>query len=264
MKSLQNIITSPGFQGERTSRLITKLFGWLAVRRFPKPVLRYLIKKYAAAFDVNLHEYDFEVDRALTFQEFFLRKFKEGKRPFYGNVAAPAEGVITAGGELKKGKLMQVKGRHYQVDTLLEESGFLEGSYATIYLGLGDYHHVHMPFDATIEKVKRVKGSFFATNEKALHQKERVYCLNERLILRGKTSSAQFILVLVGATCVGKIRLNSAKLSEEKPTAHLKQGDEIAAFEMGSTVILILDNQKLTEPGLKTGRRVLLGEKLAD
>lgn len=251
-------------QGEKTSRLVTKTFGWLAEQRLPQPILKFLIKKYAAAFDVETDAYDFDLNKAKSFQDFFLRKFKDGQRKFTGSVAAPAEGFITASGALRHGELMQVKGSNYSIHTLLSEKGFQEGSFATIYLGLGDYHHVHMPFDGAVEKVKTVQGSFFATNEKALRQKEKVYCLNERLVFRGNTGRGKFIMVLVGATCVGKIRLTCAKLLNREFPVEIKQGESLAAFEMGSTVVLIMDNHKLANLEKRKGQRIFLGEKIAD
>ena len=90
-----------------------------------------------------------------------------------------------------------------------------------------------------------------------------LFVRNERLVLRLETTLGPVALVCVGATGVGTISLS---LDTEEITAQGKpvsKGDEVAAFNLGSTVILILPPCGAALAGLEPGQEVRVGQVLA-
>ena len=98
-----------------------------------------------------------------------------------------------------------------------------------------------------------------------------LFARNERLILRLATDAGELACVMVGAFGVGRMRMQSADLVtntgqpaadrdfEEPP--EIGRCQELARFEMGSTVVLLF------EPGrvqwlLEPGQQVRLGQEI--
>ena len=120
-------------------------------------------------------------------------------------------------------------------------------------------------------------------NAGSVERVEGLFCINERLTSRIRLEDGSEILVVkVGATNVGRIGVvysdellvNAGKLDRSKkrldwqPASnfHFEKGDELGRFEMGSTVILIVD-KKIRErhPDLfksRLGKAVKVGEAL--
>lgn len=132
--------------------------------------------------------------------------------------------------------------------------------YCVLYLGPGDYHRVHSPVDWHVLHRRHFSGRLYPVNERAAWTIRNLHVENERVVLEGKWSEGFFAVAAIGATNVGSIELliepelktNRPKLSlfnAEPPSEHtygdkdvgliLKKGQEIAVFNMGSTVVLV-------------------------
>lgn len=88
-----------------------------------------------------------------AFNDFFTRELKDDARLIdsrANGIVSPADGVISQLGQIRDHKLLQAKGRHYDIGQLLADSEdgsyFADGSFATVYLAPSNYHRVHMPF----------------------------------------------------------------------------------------------------------------------
>ncbi|XP_059063263.1 phosphatidylserine decarboxylase proenzyme 1, mitochondrial isoform X2 [Cryptomeria japonica] len=175
--------------------------------------------------------------------------------------------------------------------------------YCVLYLGPGDYHRVHSPVDWHVMRRCHFSGRLYPVNERAARTIRNLHVENERVVLEGKWSEGFFAVAAIGATNVGSIELliepelktNRPKLSlfkTEPPNERmygdkdaglvLKKGEEIAVFNMGSTVVLVfqapstntfqshqgVDSEKEgSSPALnflfKNGDRVRMGEPIA-
>lgn len=249
METLQRIITSLFFQRMVNKKAFSALFGHVAEWRLPHRFLLRTIRSFTNAFQTDLNEFEFNPNTIQTFNEFFARKLKPEVRTCSGSVCSPADGVVSSFGPMQQNQLFQVKGKPYLLNELIQgQPTFLEGTYLSIYLSLGDYHRVHLPFDATIISIKKIPGTLYSLNPKTMEKVDKVYCRNERVILEGFSSIGRFYLILVGAIVVGKIEINPACL----PNAPLKQGMEVGCFKMGSSVLLILESDTLMKIALDT------------
>jgi phosphatidylserine decarboxylase len=257
MKRIYRLITSDFFQRVANKRMFSRMFGLLANFRFRPKRLERILEGFLKAYPVTLS--DFELDNVRTFNDFFSRRLKPGARQFHGSVCSPADGFVSASGLMTESKLYQVKGKPYQLNDLLQQKpGFQTGSYFCIYLSLGDYHRVHLPFDATLRSIRRVPGTLYSLNPKTLERIDRVYCRNERVILEGESKLGRFYLILIGAIVVGKIRIHKNCILN----AEIKQGTEVGHFEMGSTVLLVLESEVLGNLTCTKDTHLLTGEPL--
>ncbi len=107
---------------------------------------------------------------------------------------------------------MQIKGLGYTLTELLgeaEDSDRLDGgSYATLRLTAGMYHHFHAPHDLQVEQVACIYGDTWNVNPIALKRVERLFCRNERAVIRARlVGGGKILLVPVAAILVAGIRL---------------------------------------------------------
>ncbi|WP_052507725.1 archaetidylserine decarboxylase [Sphingomonas hengshuiensis] len=280
--AINHLVTRPWFQRFADQRSVARWFGRLAdSRRLPQWLLRRIIRAYCRSFAIRPDDFVFDIDGPLiTFNAFFTRALKPGARPVAAGIVAPADGYLSAMGRLDQGLMLQVKGRTYALDSLLGEAvGWPDGHYATIYLSPADYHRFHAPCDLRIHSARRLPGDLLATNRDAIAATDRVYCRNERLVLRADSHHGPLYLIAVGATVIGRARIEldaalgvlltdhrdaAGPVQEFDPPVAVAKGAELGCFEMGSTVIVIF-----ATPGLRTARhddadapRIRMGETL--
>ncbi|KAK3148669.1 hypothetical protein QOZ80_3BG0297930 [Eleusine coracana subsp. coracana] len=134
--------------------------------------------------------------------------------------------------------------------------------YCVIYLHPGGYHRVHSPVDWNILKRRHFSGHLFPQNERAVRTIRNLYVENERVVLEGQWKEGFAAIAAVGATNVGSIKLFvepelrtnrpvSGMLHSQSPEERVyepegtgvmvKKGEEIAGFNMGSTVVVVFE-----------------------
>ena len=227
---------------------VSHLTGWLADRRIPGPLRAPIYRTYARVFGVDLDELRLELGAHPSMTAFFVRRLAEGARVFPGDAGvlpSPADGRLQAIDPVREGSILQAKGQDYPVRDLLagaDEGLDLEGGWAwTIYLSPRDYHRVHAPEDCELERVCWAGSNRYSVAPGVLAKRPRVLCDNERAVLRLATPHGPLLLVMVGALNVGRIRVVGVEQGRERAThpTPFARGDELARFEMGSTVVLV-------------------------
>ena len=61
---------------------------------------------------------------------------------------------------------------------------FRDGSYVTLRLTSSMYHRFHAPYDCRVEQVTHISGDTWNVNPIALKRVERLFCNNERAVIR--------------------------------------------------------------------------------
>jgi phosphatidylserine decarboxylase len=215
-----------------------------------------------------------------SFNEFFTRALKAGVRPIASDpaaVASPVDGCVSEAGTIDRDRLLQAKGRDYRLTELLAAqpwaSRFEGGSYATIYLAPFNYHRVHMPLRGELKETVYVPGRLFSVNAVTARHVPGLFARNERVLTLFDSDAGEFALVLVGALNVGSMATVWA--GDITPAARravtripglpttLVKGAELGRFNMGSTVILLFEpNRVRLHREVRAGSVVRLGQSL--
>lgn len=257
---------------------LSLLAGRLAESRHPL-VKRAIIRSFAKAYGITLDDYERESLNAYdSFNDFFTRELKNDARQLdttENGILSPADGVISQLGGIDKQKLLQAKGRYYEIGQLLADrddgNDFIDGSFATVYLAPSNYHRVHMPFDGTLVQTRYVPGSLFSVNTVTAANIPDLFARNERLVCLFDTDFGRAAVVMVGAMIVagietvatGKIE-RSPNIQQQSHNLSLNKGDELGRFYLGSTAIVVLPKAAKTtwQTDLSAGSSVQMGQLL--
>lgn len=283
---LHNIVTWPATWAPLTH---------LAYHVTRSPLSRFLIPFYISFCAVDTEEAALPLASYRTVHELFLRDLKPGLRPVCreaDSLVSPVDGCVVDCGRIEAGAVYTAKGIGYSLAGLLgdeaEAEAYREGSFLIIYMGAGDYHHVHSPCCAEVERARFLPGRHFPLYELSQRSIRGLYSRNTRQVnylrpLRGEDAAANesakrsdshrhdsnidencFALVQIGSTLVGSIenRYDAAKASEERP--RFAKAEELGRFAFGSTVILVFPPGLVElEEGLQSGRDVKMGQRIA-
>ncbi len=259
--------------------LISRLAGVLADLELPAPALSSLIQLYCQFYSVKRHEIKTPVGSMRTFNDFFTRELRPELRPIDqtpDSVVSPVDGTIAEFGRIEQGLLVQTKGILYSlIDLVGKESAavFKEGYFVTIYLSPADYHRIHVPISGKIRNFSYFSGNLWPVNSIGVKQIGGLFALNERIVTPIEGDQGIIGLVKVGATIVGKIKVNYSDLSSNSknptqlnmpiiPERAYRKGDEIGRFQLGSTVILLFEKGKFKPIGIKPEKPVKLGQMI--
>ena len=192
-------------------------------------------------------------------------------------------------GRIEKGQVLQAKGRWYSTATLIgdaeEAARFEGGSFLTLYLSPRDYHRIHAPCGATIPWARHIPGALLPVNGPAVAHVPELFPRNERLLCAIDGPLGRVIVVAVGAYNVGRISAafdrawraaegesawitNRAGAADQRhdyaPPLPIARGDDLMAFHLGSTVVLLLEPGRCElDASLRPGEVVRLGQTVA-
>ena len=280
---------------------LSRAFGAIADVPIARPLRRAVLGTFARAVKIDVAEAEHPLERYGTLNEFFVRRLRPGVRgwPEDGDViASPVDGVVGRLGAIRDGRALQAKGRWYSVAELVGDpdyaARFAGGSFVTLYLSPRHYHRIHAPCGGSIARARHLPGSLLPVNAAAVLHVPDLFARNERLVcqLDGGVGGAVGI-VAVGAYNVGRIsaafdpywngrREGTARelaagsvrwatnrpgaegvAHEYEPAVRVGMGEEIMAFHLGSTVVLLLEpGLAPLRPDLRPGAAIRLGEPL--
>ena len=181
------------------------------------------------------------------------------------------------GGRIEAGLLIQAKGFPYRLPDLLHDGllvkAYRDGTYATLRLTAGMYHRFHAPYDCRVEQVDYISGDTWNVNPVALKRIERLFCRNERAVLRTRLAGSGHLVTLVpvAAILVASIRLHCADVllhlkyrgANRIPCdATLAKGEEMGWFEHGSTIIVFAPPGFELCAAIESGMPLRMGQPL--
>lgn len=217
--------------------------------------------------------------RFKSLHECFTRELEDGARPIDtdpGFLISPCDALIGACGTVTAGSVLQAKGFPYPLLDLLGDPALVnyyqDGRYATLRLTSGMYHRFHAPADCRVEQVNYISGDTWNVNPIALRRIERLFCKNERAVIRCRLSGGALItLVPVAAVLVASVRLKflDVLLHLRYPGPHvipcdvgLRRGEEMGWFEHGSTIIVFAPRGAALGDAAHEGGRIRMGQPL--
>ncbi len=288
---LDTAVKAPGalrrfFQQEDLNFLLTNRIPRIALTRamgrfsrIRSPLLaRLSIAVWRLFTDLDLSEA--KQQRFDSLHACFTRELVEGARPVDADpavLASPCDGIVGECGTVRGDRLYQAKGFPYSMRELFgpsqDTTPFEGGTYVTLRLTSAMYHRFHAPHDCTVEHVTYLSGDTWNVNPIALSRVERLFCRNERAVIRVRLREGghPVALVPVAAVLVASLRLHFLDLllhlrwkgPNEIPCAErLAKGQEMGWFEHGSTIIVFAPPGFTLAEGLAAGSRLRMGEAL--
>jgi phosphatidylserine decarboxylase len=265
----QRLTTFAGrIAGAQGGAMTTRLIGWFAKR--------YGVDMSEAA-DADLASYK-------SFNDFFTRSLKTGARPIAAaDFVSPVDGAISQFGAIDDHHILQAKDHRFTTTALVGGDStlanqFRHGSFANLYLSPKDYHRLHMPCDGKLMRMIYVPGALFSVNPVTARGVPGLFARNERVVcVFHSPEHGPFVMVLVGATIVGSMAtvwhgvVNPRRTQTVSEWSYadqdfvLKQGEEMGRFLLGSTVVMLFQQDTIAfNADWAPERSVRLGEKMGD
>ncbi len=229
------------------------------------------IAPFVQQFGIPMEEY--ESQQFSSFNDFFIRRFKPGMRPFTqapNELAAFAEARYFAMDRLDPVQRFPVKGIALTASELLGDRAlaapFERGPAFIARLCPVDYHRFHFPDSGRIATQSHQSGPLHSVNPLALQFKPDILVTNERRVSILDTDGfGRLAYVEVGATMVGKI------VHTHPATQPFARGAEKGYFLFGGSTVVMLGEAGAWTPDAdlleqsRQGRETLvrLGERIA-
>ncbi len=262
-------------------RLLSRLVMW-ATRLRIGVWKNFLIRQIASRFQVNWDEAaQRDLDAYPHFNAFFTRALKPGARVADADTTTllmPADGHISQFGRIEDGRVFQAKGQSFTAAELLGDDAaatpFADGEFITVYLSPRDYHRVHMPWAGTLRETVHVPGRLFSVAPFAVQAIPRLFARNERLVCHFDTDFGPMAVVMVGAMLVSGVETvwngvdippygnRIVRRDWRGKHIQLQRFDEMARFNMGSTVIVLVPPGVHLLDSLRAEQAVQVGQAL--
>lgn len=265
--------------------------GRVADLPIPVRLRRPVLSAFARAVGIDLDEAELPVESYPTLNALFCRRLRPGARPWRAEpsgAGVPVDGVVGQVGRMAGGRVLEAKGRTYSAAELLDDAEeadrFEGGAFATFYLSPRHYHRIHAPCGGLIPLAHHVPGALLPVNAAAVEAIPDLFPRNERIVAYLDGPLGRMAVVAIGATNVGRIstgfdpewsapdgaawvtnrRGGAAETRRYEPPRPIHAGDELMAFHMGSSVVVLLEPDRAElDAAVAPGREVRVGAPLA-
>jgi phosphatidylserine decarboxylase len=258
-------------------QLLTRFMGWFSQIEQP------LVRDFSIAVWKFFSDLDLSEARETQFKSMhdcFTRRLKEGARPIDPDpriLVSPCDAIVGANGRVDGATLIQAKGFPYTLMDLLGDAALVEqyqnATYVTLRLTSSMYHRFHAPHDCHVQHVTYISGDTWNVNPIALKRVEKLFCKNERVLIRTRLAASgdPVTLVPVAAVLVASIRLhfldvllhlNYRGSNEIFCDARFAKGEEMGWFQHGSTIIVLAPAGYVLCDGLVEGTHIRMGASL--
>lgn len=236
--------------GILTSRMVSNLYG-----KFQDTSLSSRkVAKFVKNFSIPLNDYLPEEGKDenspySSFNQFFIRRFKAGKRNFVSSkkqMAAFSEARYFGHQNHQLEMKIPVKGKYFTPLDLLGSEKWAKtfggGPLLIARLCPVDYHRFHFPDSGEIIEEYSIPGLFHSVNPLALKKKADIFITNERHVSILETANfGKIAYIEVGAMCVGKIVMSHLEKT-------FKRGDEKGYFLFGGSTVIVLGEKGRWSP----------------
>lgn len=234
-------------------RFATQFLGWFS--KIEQPLVRDAsIGLWRLFTDLDLGDAKSTEFRSL--HDCFTRELKPDARTVDQRpeiLTSPCDAIVGACGAISGTDVFQIKGFPYALEELIPDRNLVEahrdGCYATLRLTSSMYHRFHAPHDCLVDHVTYISGDTWNVNPIALRRVEKLFCKNERVVVRTTlvAGNHRVTLVPVAAILVASIRLHFLDVTlntsyggatEFTCSSRFDKGEEMGWFEHGSTIIV--------------------------
>lgn len=197
----------------------------------------FLIRSFIRSKHIDMSDY--EQKKYKSYNDFFTRKIRRGKRPVDMRpecLISPCDGAALVL-PLEENCVFHIKRSKYTVARLLRDKKLARkyegGTAVVLRLAVDDYHRYCYVDDGVLSAYRRIPGVLHTVQPVAndyyeiYHENTREYCT---------LHSANFgdvIVMEVGALCVGRI-------VNDRGRSLVKRGEEKGRFEFGGSTVILL------------------------
>ncbi len=199
-----------------------------------------------------------------TFNQFFARNYKPGKRPIAALcdpciIVSAADSTFAGQWEIRTDSSITVKNLHWQVAELMADSPyrgrFMNGLFMHAFLNTTDYHRQHTPVGGTVVEARVITGQVYLEVQAVPVQAEADPTPGHALAVARRLDSrdgagyqfAQTRGLIVLDTAIGLVAILPIGMSQVSSVivtaevgATLRKGEEISYFQFGGSDIVIL------------------------
>ena len=223
---------------------------------------------FAEKNGISLEDYEMPEGGYRSFNEFFTRKIKAGRREISeGELIAPSDGLLTVA-PITKDSVFSIKNTLYSLELLLRDRELalkFEGGTALIFrLTPAHYHRYSYCSSGEVKAKRRIDGVLHSVKP-ICHDNFPVFIENSReYVVIENPVLGDIVQMEVGALLVGKISNHPCEVGDS-----VEKGTEKGYFEYGGSSIVVLVG---SDAGNRLGKEptapdveipVLLGEELS-
>jgi phosphatidylserine decarboxylase precursor len=243
--------------------IFSPLFEWLdtthAVRRYlhssnqeegqeeATPASHNQIKSFVDYYKINMDDFEpSDLEQYRTFEDFFVRKHKEGTRPVHEPendkiAVCAADSRVVVYDTVALSKKLWIKGKNFSITNLVMDNNlgkqFEDGSVASFRLSPQDYHRYHSPVSGRIKQFRSMPGDYYEVDPLAIQSSVDILTSNARDFVVIETAEFGHVLfVAIGATEVGTVYFHERF---RKPGTEVKKGEELGIFQFGGSAIVV-------------------------
>ena len=264
------------------TRFLSRMVGWSARRRLPRPLQRTILRTYARAYRVDCREAEYPIGQYRSLQAFFTRRLSQGTRALPSNenlIVATSDGIVCESAIAAEGKLLEAKGSAFTLQSLLADEGLAErlqgGPYLVTYLSPRDYHRVHFPMRGKVVAWTHIPGRLFPVGSRSVKREPGLFAKNERFVTVVDGAGGYYAVVMVAAVGVGHITASydpevathdgglEKRLVRRKRFTHpvpVERGQELGIFNLGSTTIALFEPGRVALDALTSDQQMRMGQ----
>lgn len=230
------------------------------------------LESFVANPDYHAGDYDRGPSGWLTFNQFFAREVRPGKRPIASPgddhvIVSPADAVFLGQWPIAADSTITAKGVKWSITQLLSGSPYAKafegGTYTHSFLNINDYHRYHLPVGGVVKEVRNIHGRFSLdvvrnnAGELDVHAGD-TFQFNQE---RGLVMIDSPVVGLVAVLPIGMAVISSVTLTPQVGDA-LRKGDEFGYFLFGGSDIVMLFQNPKAVLDAKVGTKYLQGEHI--
>ena len=232
------------------------------------------IPSFAARPNYHIDDYFVGPSGWLTFNQFFAREVKPGKRPIAEPhndkvIVSPADSTFEGKWEIDANSKVTVKGITWPIAKLMDGSpyqkAFENGIFTHSFLAPDDYHRYHVPVAGEIKEVRNIHGRVYM--DVARRPDGTLYGIDGETYQidqeRGLIVIDSPEVGLVAVLPVGMCFVSSVNLTPEVG-ARLQKGDEFGYFLFGGSDIVMLFQNKKVVIEEEVGKKYLQGQRIGE
>ena len=230
------------------------------------------IETFLEATNYNIDDYIEGPSGWQTFNQFFAREVKSGRRPIADPrndkvIVSPADAVFMGYWPIDENSNITIKGVDWAIAELLDGSpykdAFKGGIYTHSFLYIDDYHRYHVPVAGTVREVRNISGKVymdvFREDDGTLNVVDGdTYQFNQE---RGLVVVDSPEVGLVAVLPIGMAYVSSVNLTTEVG-AELRKGDQFGYFMFGGSDIVTVFQDRNVVLDAEVGKKYLQGQRL--